>query len=91
MKKLFAIAFALTLTCTSAFAEDGHTRELNRKEEPDTGGGGGTGGIVFIVFRGWCGKAHVEGKFDHEPSYLEKVPFIIAANTACDMMNSLNI
>ncbi|WP_143058323.1 hypothetical protein [Prevotella sp. khp7] len=89
MKKLFFIAFALMLSFTSAFAGDDHqTRELNRNEEPDAGGGGGgtAGEIYVIVFKGWCGKAHVEGIFDHDPSSWETARYIIAANLSCAMM-----
>ena len=43
--------------------------------------------FVFIVFRGWCGNAHVEGKFDHDPSFWETAHYRMAANIACDMMS----
>ena len=59
MRKLFVIAFALMFSFTSAFAgDDHHDRELNRNEEPGTGGGGGTEGeIIVIIFQGWCKKS----------------------------------
>lgn len=93
MKKLFVIAFALMFSFTTAFAgEDnntgGYATHDEDNETPESGGGGTAGEFIFIVFRGNCGKAHVEGKFDHEPTYWETIPYLIAANIACDMMTN---
>ena len=86
MKKLFFIAFALMLSFSTAFAGgDNHRPELARNEEPDAGGGGGgTGGFIVIVFRGWCGQAHVQKVYDHEPSYLETLGPQLEAKAWCD-------
>lgn len=94
MKKLFITAFILMFSFTSAFAGDDHqTRDLNRNEESDTGGGGGgtSGDFIFIVFKGWCGKAHVEAHFDHEPSSWETIQYEMAAHASCYLMENPSI
>lgn len=88
MKKLFITAFILMFSFTSAFAGDDHqTRDLNRNEESDTGGGGGgtSGDFIFIVFKGWCGQAHIEVKFNYEPSWMEIRQYEIMADQWCDL------
>jgi len=86
MKKVFVIMFTLIISFPSIFAGDSHqTRELNRKEEPETGGGGGTGEIFVIVFRGWCGNASIQRVYDHEPSYLETLGPMMEAKQWCDI------
>lgn len=56
MKKLFIFAFALMFSFTSAFAnEDNNTGNATHDEDnetPDLNGGGTTGEIYVITFRG---------------------------------------
>lgn len=90
MKKLFVIAFALMFTFTSAFAgEDnntgGYATHDEDNETPESGGGGIAGEFVFIVFKGWCGQAHIEVKFNYEPSWMEIRQYEIMADQWCDL------
>ncbi|MCR5470018.1 MAG: hypothetical protein K6F22_03650 [Prevotella sp.] len=85
MKKLFFIAFALMLSFTTAFAE---CRNYPKDQLAEGGGGtivDGDGGFIVIIFKGWCGKAHVQKVFDHKPSYLELVGPQLEAKQWCDI------
>ena len=90
MKKLFIFAFALMFSFTSAFAnEDNNTGNATHDEDnetPDSNGGGTSGEIYVITFRGWCGEARIRRVFDHEPSYLETLGPQMEANQWCDIV-----
>ena len=81
MKKILFITFALMLSFTTALAE---RRDCPKDQLANQGGGGG-GDFIVIVFRGWCGKAHVQKVFNHQPSYLELVGPQLEAKQWCDI------
>ncbi len=40
--------------------------------------------FVIVIFKGWCGKAHISATFDHEPTWWDSFLYEFAANSHCD-------